>query len=377
MGFFDGLFESETESQSWNRRLPYEPTDQWLNQMIHRVGNIPPQRYYEGNLTAQLSPQYKQAIQRGFDWQRGRGGHLTRQMQRGGQMGVNAIGQGMQLQNALRKRGPNQFNYDQGTYDQVMGNLMPGLQGQFDAAMRDPNRQFAEQTIPGINMATSAAGQGFGSTRGFNQGAIAARGLNDRAADVASGLWTNAANQANQAAFGAGSQNLGTANQFDQNLMANYGRFGQLGRDMLRGAWDMGTGNIGLANKSGEFLRNYNQQRIDRDAARVNFNRSQNQQNPFTKLQTLANVGNMYGRSFGTTEGTSTPSPMAQFGSTVGMLGSVGSMFAGNPAFTMGTMNDFGTGIQGFGSYDWGSLMPSTGGGWGGWNGQDPGGYWT
>jgi hypothetical protein len=63
----------------------------------------------------------------------------------------------------------------------------PYINGQVDAAMQDANRQFNEQTMPGIDRNAVANGNAF-STRTAIQSAIAQRGLQEQAANTSAAL---------------------------------------------------------------------------------------------------------------------------------------------------------------------------------------------
>jgi len=253
----------------------------WMKQDWQNAGNnmwdIQAPEYFNKDTVAGMNPYLQQNLQSMAGYgQQGGMGYNNAAMQ--GLAGANALQQGMggglDYMNQLRQGGPNQFQYDQGTYDQVMGNLQPGMQGQYDAAMRDPTRQFNEQTLPGINMGSIGSGGSFG-TKAFNQGAIASRGLQDRAADTASGIWSNAANQANQAAYGAGGQNLQSANNMQGDLLRNYGNYAQLGGNLLNNSHQIMQGGLNMGNLAGGQQQAYDQSLVDAEKARWDFNQNQ------------------------------------------------------------------------------------------------------
>ena len=184
-----------------------------------------------------------------------------------------------------------------------MGNLMPGLQGSYDAAMRDPIRQFNEQTIPGINMGASGAGQAFG-TRGANQTAIAARGLQDRAADTASQLWANAANQANAGAMAGGQMNLGSANKMVDTLTQGFQNYANMGLNANNQGYNMMSQNLGNKIDAGNMVQGINQAKVDEDVNRYNFN----MQAPYDRLGQNLDMYNMF--KLGGTPGRTGPSTL-------------------------------------------------------------------
>ena len=206
-----------------------------------------------------------------------------------GNRALNAgFGEGIGYLQNLKQQGPNQFNYDQGTFDTTMGNLMPGLQGSYDAAMRDPIRQFNEQTIPGINMGASGAGQAFG-TRGANQTAIAARGLQDRAADTASQLWANAATQGNAGAMAGGQMNLGSANKMVDTLTQGFQNYANMGLNANNQGYNMMSQNLGNKIDAGNMVQGINQRKVDEDVNRYNFN----MQAPYDRYEQNLDMYNM------------------------------------------------------------------------------------
>ena len=115
------------------------------------------------------------------------------------------------------------------------------------AAMRDPMRQFTEQTMPGINRTASGQGNMNSSRAGVAEG-IATRGFNDRYADM-----TATINQTQQDKHLAMQQK-----QFADQMSANQGMYN---------GFNSGMSNIGTAGNmmlgAGQNYRNYNQGALD------------------------------------------------------------------------------------------------------------------
>ena len=111
------------------------------------------------------------------------------------------------------------------------------------AAMRDPTRQFTEQTIPGINRMASGQGNMNSSRAGMAEG-IAARGFADRYSDM-----TATINQQQQDKHLAMQQQ-----QFKDAMSANQGMYN---------GFNSGMSNIGASGNmmvgAGQNYRNYNQ----------------------------------------------------------------------------------------------------------------------
>ena len=116
-----------------------------------------------------------------------------------------------------------------------------------DAAMRDPMRQFTEQTMPGIDRTASGQGNMNSSRAGVAQG-IATRGFNDRYADM-----TATINQSQQDKHLAMQQN-----QFADAMSANQGMYN---------GFNSGMSNIGTSGNmmvgAGRGYRDYNQGALD------------------------------------------------------------------------------------------------------------------
>ena len=259
--------------------------------LMNQYAALPPMEYFPGQTWAPTNQKLKSGIQ-GLFSQSSPGGGLFGTAQNTKKMGNRALkagfGEGIGYLQNLKQQGPNQFNYDQGTFDTTMGNLMPGLQGSYDAAMRDPIRQFNEQTIPGINMGASGAGQAFG-TRGANQTAIAARGLQDRAADTASQLWANAANQANAGAMAGGQMNLGSANKMVDTLTQGFQNYANMGLNANNQGYNMMSQNLGNKIDAGNMVQGNNQAKVDEDVNRYNFN----MQAPYDRYEQNLDMYNM------------------------------------------------------------------------------------
>ena len=228
--------------------------------------------YYPNSTIAPYSDQMQQALNRLYN--SGAPGHFGQQAQANsfyaGKNALSGVNTGMNYMNRLNLFGPNQFNYDQGTFDQVYGNLMPGIGGAQDAATRDIYRQLGEQQLPGIRSAASGTGGGYG-TKAFNEGAIATRGALDRAADVNAQFRMNALNQANQGGMRGGELNLGSANDLNRALIQGYTNMGNLGANLVNQGFNMNQANLGNAMQAADYRQNTLQQMQDEDVKRWNY----------------------------------------------------------------------------------------------------------
>jgi hypothetical protein len=89
----------------------------------------------------------------------------------------------------------------------------------------------------------------------------------------------NAANQANQAGYGAGTQNLASGMQTQNDIIGGYQNYGQLGAQQLNQGYNMGTGNLAQASAAGQVRQAYDQSMIDAQRERWDFNQQAPRQN--------------------------------------------------------------------------------------------------
>ena len=264
VGALGGAFGGGQEHIGTDELLPDWLQGDYKN-AAQQISGLNPLEYFQGDTVAGLNPAMQGALDQMQGWGSGMGGTLQNLSALGGGTGMQALGRGYNFMNEMAGM-DSPFQYNQGVFDQTMQNLMPSLQGQFDAATRDINRNLNWQQLPGINMAGVGAGHQ-GSTKVGQQSALAEGMAQDRAADIGAGLYANAVNQAQDAAMDSGRANLG----FDQSLIGQYGNYGQLGGNLLNQSQNMGLGNIGLQTGAGEFLQGYDQNVLQGDIDRWNF----------------------------------------------------------------------------------------------------------
>lgn len=276
-----------------------------LEDLYNQVFQLQTPEYYQGNLVAGMTPGYEQALQQAYAYGApgGMGYDASQALFGAGYAGLPGIGAGMDYLNQMQARGPNQFQFDQGTYDQVMENLLPGIAPALEAGMRDDVRAFTEQYVPGVELQGSLGGDYWG-TMPAQQTAIGARGLADREYDLFADLLTNAQNQATEAAYGAGGANLTAAQALDQSLLSGYQGFGNMGVNTLGAGFDLGAQGIGMGQQAGLADLGYDQSLIDAEMAKWDFEQSA----PWTALQNqmymLPKFGNAMGASAPSNFGT-------------------------------------------------------------------------
>ena len=265
-----GLFDPKTEHIGTDELYP-----DWMQGdvkgLASNIPNLQTPEYYQGQLIADMSPATQQALaQMNAYGTTGGGGDLMNMNMQAGQMGLGAMGSGLDYMQQLQNQGPNQFQYDQGLYDQTMANQMGGYQGMFDHGAQQMQQNFDWNQLPGLNMA-NAMGGGGGNTKFGQTGALGQALTDQNILGFGTGLWGQANQMANANAYGAGSQNLNSANNLQGQLLSNYGNYAQLGQGAANSAYDMGKSNIGMQMAGGNFQDAYNQSLIGADMDKWNF----------------------------------------------------------------------------------------------------------
>jgi hypothetical protein len=242
-----------------------------VQDVMRQAGNLQMQQYYPGSTIAPQADMYAGALSNLYN------NPMAAQYQGSmAGMGMDAMAG---MQNAMAN--PNQqFQFGQGTFDQTMANLMPALQGSYDAATRDNNRNLNWNQLPGLNLGGSQNGAQ-GSTKLGQQSALMQATNMDRNADIGASMYQNAVNQAQQAGMSAGAQNLNA----QQNM---YG----IGANALNNAFNMNQ--TGLQNQymAGSAQQQYDQSLLTDDVNRFNFNQAA----PYNLLQdkmSIYNAGRM------------------------------------------------------------------------------------
>jgi hypothetical protein len=239
----------------------------WNNAM-----NLQTPQYYGGQLIADQNPALQGSLAGMYNYGQpgGMGYDAAQQMYGAGSAGLGAMQGGMDYLQGMNQRGPNTFQYDQGLYDQTMANQMGGYQGMFDHGAQQIQQGFDFNQLPGLQMQNAMTGGG-GNTKFGQAGTLGQAMANQNIAGFGADLWGQANQMANQNAFGAGSQNLGSANAFDNSMLNQYGQYAQLGGNQMGQAYDMGTGNLGLGLRAGQYDQDYAQSLIDAQMKKHNF----------------------------------------------------------------------------------------------------------
>lgn len=251
--------------------IPRALREPWLD-LAGGVFDLQTPEYFQGQLIADQNPWLQAALQGMGNYDPSSAAALTE----AGMGLLPQLQQGAQMMNQFAMD-PSAFRFDQGTYDQVYGNLMGGTQGVFDAGAGQINQNFNWNQMPGLNMAGAMAG-GSGSTKLGQQNALTDSLRRQEVSQFGSGLFQNAANMATRAGMDAGTQNLG----FQQNLLDQFQQYGALGAGLIGQGFDMDRGILDMGMNAGQFQLGYDQSLIDAEMDRWNFE----QMAPWTALQT-------------------------------------------------------------------------------------------
>jgi hypothetical protein len=270
------------------------------------------------------------------------------------QSGQNFMNQGMQgyadKLGAMGNTGPRQFQMDQGTFNQQMQNMMPGMQGA--AAMQGLMGSRALQSD--LGQLTAAAGQSgsFGSNplSKLSNSAASATALNNEATQRnVQNMYMNAAGQANQAAMGAGQANLRSGQAFDMGQLSGYGKMGAMGQGMA----SMGLNNM---YRAGGMQNALDQAQVQGNLANYQNNMFGQQQFNTNRFNPAYNAANAFKSTSQTT--TQNPSMMSNLGQIAGVAGSIMGGFGGLGGM-MGGAAGGGVGSLSAGNIAAGQMMQS------------------
>ncbi|MCO1335197.1 hypothetical protein MO867_12725 [Microbulbifer sp. OS29] len=156
---------------------------------------------------------------------------------------------------------PMQNGVDMNTVNSLIDNDL--LNSQITASTRDIYRDLDENQLPGIASSAVSTGNA-GSTRRGVAEAIAARGADDRASDVAAGIRSDAYNQAVGVAANQASANqsaLMNTNSLNANMAGSaFGTAGNLFNTGYNNAYNMGMGGVSSMGQGASAMQNYMQQ---------------------------------------------------------------------------------------------------------------------
>ena len=248
----------------------------WMN-LSGQIGDLGRRTYGPIDRLADVDPWQRQALNQQYNYSQGLAPALSDAYMQQGRMGMSGLG-GMQDMLQRGMAGDPSLMFNQGVIDTTMQNLMPGLQGSYDEMMRDPTRQTMENIIPGIQDDAFLTGNTASAGAATNT-SLAQRALADRGADTAAQLYMNASNQAADNAMRAGAGSLATLMQGGSTLaqqgLGGFGNAANLSKDAFSQLGQAGAGR-----------RGFEQERINEQVNRYEYNRDQ----PFMDLATKLNM---------------------------------------------------------------------------------------
>jgi len=251
--------------QKWS---PYGPAAGQLNGLIDQLGNQPIATAYQGDVFAGMNPYLSNTLagMNQFGSLNGVGGQYASNMMG---MGMGALGSGLsgyqsQL-DRMQNVGPAQFRFDQGTYNTMMNNYMPGLKSAVDAQGKISSMGL-QSNLGQLVSDAGAMGGSLGSNplSKLGQGGAALQAqtaLNNQ--QFAAGLYNTANSAASNAGMGAGMANMNALNQNQSNLLTGYGRLAGMGQGLAGAGYGAGLQNLGLGLKAGQIQQAYDQSNID------------------------------------------------------------------------------------------------------------------
>lgn len=323
MGFFDSSTTTKSSTEA------YGPAKGVMDSGLGFMGSQPYMQAYGDPYAANINPMLQGAM--GTMYNTGMGMHNSLMGTGQDMMGRGQGGYEAQL-GALQNRGPNQFRFDQGTYQQMMDNAMPGLKSAVDA--QGKLSSMALQSNLG-QLVSGSAGAGFGSNplSKLGQGGAAMQAqtaLNNQ--NFAAGLYNQANSAASAAGMQAGGANMNALNRNDMNVLGGYGNLANMGRSNM----GLGLQGLNMGLQAGQMQQGLDQFGVD--MARQQF--MDKQTIPMADAMNRATLAGNLGQAFGTTTSKTTSSPSMM--SNLGQLGSFGmNMMGGFGSMGMGPMSKY------------------------------------
>ena len=322
-----GLFSSSNKTTQETKA--YGPAKGVMDSALGFMGNQPYMQAYGGPYNAAINPMLSGSLNQMYS---GGMGMYNDLYGAGIDMMKGGMGDYQNQLSALQNRGPNQFRFDQGLYQQMMDNSMPGLRSAVDA--QGKLSSMALQSNLG-QLVSGSAGAGFGSNplSKLGQGGAALQAqtaLNNQ--NFAANLYNNANAMATNAGMTAGGANMNALNANDARVLGGYGQMANFGKGMA----GMGLGGLDMGLRAGQIQQNLDQFGVD--SARQQFMDRQTipMQDAMARAQMSGNLGQMFGKT--TTRTKSSPSMM----SSLGQLGSFGmNMMGGFGMMGMGPMSGY------------------------------------
>ncbi len=333
-----GIFDNETTSESHLEVAP------WMRDLAPAMagelrGLIGQDFLSPEELVAQFNPAQlagiNQLISSGPGTQA-----LGNAMTQAGMGGLDNLQFGQDAIRSALAGGPAQnMGVDMGQVGQYINNDI--LNGQIQAALRDPYRALTEQQLPGARLSAAASGNTGSTRRGVGE-AILQRGYEDRAADVGAMMRGNAYGQALGIGANQAAQNASLDQAFNQTQLGAGGQFGNLastGANFLNMGNALNLQGIGSILQGGGMLQGQDQRMLDAGLQGFMW--------PYQQMQMLNPMVNNMAQTYGTQVNTQTDS--MGIGNTIlgGGLGLAGAALQGgmNPFSFLTGMFGGGGGI--------------------------------
>ena len=309
--------QSTTVDTPWSGQQPYLKDAFKEAQGVFDANKLKNNPGYTGDFVAGARPEQTASFQSALDFTNGQGKAAN-----GLGLGVSAGSAGAGLAGTTGAMG-GLFDYAgsdaTGSTIANAGRYMNNdlINGQIDAALRDPTRQLTEETLPGVNSHAAATGNTNSSRTGVAEG-VARRGYEDRAADTAAAI------RADAYKTGIGASQADTASQ-----LSALGAAGGLGQGMLSSGLqgiESGIGNQGKmvdqATLAGSMLQAGDQSAIDNELAKYNYEANKDWDN-LKNYWGIVGDKDWGGTTTSTMSAQSNPSMMSTLGSGIGILGAL------------------------------------------------------
>lgn len=304
---------------------PWKPQGKKLKEIFNEAQRIYQDRsqegFFGGDMYAGLNDVQKQALQQAIGLSQGAGSQLAQNAMDQANLGMSAgqgfINNAQGLHNMLQN--PQQSLMD--TTAMFANN--PFLDAQINAVNRDVQRQLTEQALPGIATHAAATGNTNSSRTGVAEG-IAMRGAQDRMADNAAQMRSDAYNRGMQMA----SNTLGQQIQGQLGANQQLGNAWQQGMSGANSALGLAQGNIDSMLGAGGIQQQDEQARLN-EAYQRWLGQDQRQQGLLNDYYNIIGSGNWGGTQTTTQDGGKGG---GLFGNLLGTGLTIGSMFMGGPA---------------------------------------------
>ena len=305
MGFFD------SSTTTTDQTTAYAPAKGYMDAAI---GNLGSQQWnqYNGPWAASQNQYQLGAGQQGYDM----GQNMLNQ---GGQMFGNGM-QGFQNQmSQMQNNGAHQFNFDQGTANQVMDQLSGGMTSSANLQGLMSQRNLDSQLYGLMQESGSSSPLGSNVSSKLLGNSAQANALSRQALQGSiQNMYGQAATGSVNAGMSAGSQNLNSAIGRDSSMLNGY-------NSMMNQGMNAQTTGLGAMRQAGMDQFGYDQYKTQAGLDQYQNNMYGQQGFYANQLNPLANVGQMFGTR--STRTDNNPSGMQNLSDMAKLAGGIYSMF--------------------------------------------------